>query len=255
MKAHPLFWRALRPLCAVLLALPVAAHAGLFDDDEARKAILDLRAKVEALRQETEAKLDTKSSKSSTLDLVNQNEQLRQEMAKLRGQIEVLSNEVANLQRRQKDFYTDLDARLRKLEPQKVVLDGKEANVDPAELKSFEAAVAEFKSGDYKGAAQALSEFQRRYPDSPYTPQAAFTLGNTLYALRDCKSAIPVYKEMARNFPEHARAPDALLSIASCMTELKEKPATIKKALEIVIRDYPDSSAAQTAKERLGAKK
>jgi hypothetical protein len=37
-------------LLAALTWLPLQAHAGLFDDDEARKALLDLRAKVEAMR-------------------------------------------------------------------------------------------------------------------------------------------------------------------------------------------------------------
>ena len=122
-------------LLAALTWLPLQAHAGLFDDDEARKALLDLRAKVEAMRSELNARIDTKSDKSSTLDLVNQNEMTLQEVAKLRGQIEVLSNELANAQKRQKDFYVDLDARLRKLEPREVTIDGKTAQVDPNEQK------------------------------------------------------------------------------------------------------------------------
>jgi hypothetical protein len=94
-------------LSAALLAATVlaaaASHAGLFDDDEARKALLDLRAKVEAMRADLQARIDTKSDKSSTLDLVNQNENTLQEIAKLRGQIEVLANDIANAQKRQKD--------------------------------------------------------------------------------------------------------------------------------------------------------
>src|SRR5471032_3100240 len=121
-------------LIAAMLAacayLPLHASAGVFDDDEARKAILDLRAKVEAIRTEVNTRIDTKTDKSSTLDLVSQNEVTLQEIAKLRGQIEVLANELSNAQKRQKDFYVDLDARLRKLEPRQVTIDGKSAKVD-----------------------------------------------------------------------------------------------------------------------------
>src|SRR6478672_3571811 len=86
---------------AAALAAPLQAHAGLFDDDEARRAILDLRSRIDAVN----ARVDGKADKTSSLDLSGQNEQLRNEIAKLRGQIEVLTNEVANAQRRQKDFY------------------------------------------------------------------------------------------------------------------------------------------------------
>ena len=123
-------------LAASLLAvsmLPFSAHAGLFDDEEARKAILDLRSRIDALQPQ----IDDKATKKSLLDLATQNEQLKQEIAKLRGQLEVLTNELANAQQRQKDFYVDLDSRLRKMEPQRITVDGKEfdASMDkPAEF-------------------------------------------------------------------------------------------------------------------------
>jgi tol-pal system protein YbgF len=239
-------------LLAAMSWLPLQAHAGLFDDDEARKALLDLRAKVEAIRIEMSARIDTKSDKSSTLDLVTQNENTLQEIAKLRGQIEVLSNELSNAQKRQKDFYVDLDARLRKLEPREVTVDGKAAQVDPGEQKNYEAAMQLFKAGDYKSAAGALSDYVRQFPASIYTPNAQYWLGNAYYAQRDCKSAIAAQLVVLKNYPDSPKAPDAMLNIASCQTELKDKAA--KKTLQDLIKQYPDSAAAVTAKERLGGK-
>lgn len=229
---------------------PFSAHAGLLEDDEARKAILELRTKVEQIQQEFRQQITTKSDKSSALDLLNQNEQLRQEISKLRGQLEVLTNELSNAQQRQKDFYVDLDNRLRKLEPRKVTVDGKEAQVDPNEQRSYDAALASFKSGDYRNAAASFADFIRRYPDSAYGAAVAYGLGNAYYALRDCKSAIAAHQSMVQTYPDSVKAPDAMLNIATCHIELKEKPQA-KKALEAVINQYPDSSAAQTAKERL----
>jgi tol-pal system protein YbgF len=239
-------------LLAALSCLPLQASAGLFDDDEARKALLDLRAKVEAMRTELNARIDTKSDKSSTLDLVGQNEVTLQEIAKLRGQIEVLANELANAQKRQKDFYVDLDARLRKLEPREVNIDGKAAQVDPTEQKSYDTAMQLFKSGDYKAAATALSEFVLRYPASGYAANAQYWLGNAYYAQRDCKSAITAQLTVLKNYPDSPKAADAMLNIASCQTELKDKAA--KKTLQDLIKTYPDSTAAATAKERLAGK-
>ena len=237
---------------AAFCFVPPAAHAGLFDDEEARKAILDLRGRIDELRRDTRTDLDAKADKTSTLDMVNQNEMLRQEIAKLRGQLEVLTNELANTQQRQKDFYVDLDNRLRKMEPRKVTVDGKEANVEPAEQKAYDAALAFFKAGDYKNSAATLADFVRRYPQSGYAASAHHWLGNSYYAQRDFRNAIAEQQTVVNNFPASPKAADALLNIASCYVELKDKAAA-KKTLESLIEKYPESHAAQTAKERIAA--
>ncbi|MBC3884626.1 tol-pal system protein YbgF [Undibacterium griseum] len=237
---------------SVLLA-PSLASAGLFDDDEARKAILDLRSKVDALNTRLDAKLDTKADKNTALDLANENEQLRAEMAKLRGQLEVLANDVANTQRRQQDFYVDLDNRLRKIEPKRMTVDGKETTVEPTEQRNYDAAMSLFKAGDYKNAVTAFSGFLNAYPQSGYAGSAQYWLGNSYYAQRDCKNTVPAMQQLVKTYPDHPKAPDAMLNIAGCYTELKEKAAA-KKTLETLISQYPDTEAAQAAKNRLSAK-
>lgn len=237
-------------MMAAFAYLPLHASAGLFEDDEARKAILDLRAKVDGVARELNARVDLKSDKTSTLDLVSQHEQTMQEIAKLRGQIEVLGNELGNAQKRQKDFYIDLDARLRKLEPRQITIDGKETAVEAAEQHGYDAALQLFKGGDYKAAAGALEAFVRRYPESGYAANAQYWLGNAHYALRDCKTAITAQQVVVKNYPDSPKAADAMLNIASCYTELKDKN-NAKKTLDALVTQYPDSSAAQTAKERL----
>lgn len=78
-------------LMAAFAYLPLHANAALFDDDEARKAILELRSKVDALARDLTERLDAKADKTSTLSLINQHDQTMQEIARLRGQIEVLA--------------------------------------------------------------------------------------------------------------------------------------------------------------------
>lgn len=252
---HTSFKTALKSVSAAAFMaaaayLPITAHAGLFSDDDARKAILDLRSQVEALQKDVANKAD----KNSVLSLSDQNDQLRQEVARLRGQIEVLTNELSNTQQRQKDFYVDLDSRLTKLEPQKVNVDGKEVSVDVTEQKTYDAALNVFKGGDYKGASTAFGDFLKRYPQSGYAPSAQYWLGNSLYAQRDYKGAIAAQQTVIKNYPDNPKVADALLNIASSFTELKDK-ASARKALETLIAKYPDSPAAQTGKERLAALK
>ena len=240
-------------LMAAFAYLPLHANAALFDDDEARKAILELRNKVDALARDLNERVEAKADKTSTLSLINQHDQTMQEIARLRGQIEVVANDLATTQKRQKDFYTDLDARLRKLEPRQVTIDVQEAAVGVSEQTAYDTAFGVFKSGDYKAAATALDAFVKRYPESAYAANAQYWLGNAYYAQRDCKSAISAQQVVLKNYPDSPKAPDAMLNIASCYTELTDKP-NATKTLNALIARYPDSSAAQTAKERGGKK-
>lgn len=234
--------------------VPAIASAGLFDDDEARKAILDLRAKVDAVNARLDAKLEGKADKSTALELANENELLRAEIAKLRGQIEVLSNDLANTQKRQQDFYVDLDNRMRKFEPKRMTVDGKEATVDVNEQHAYDTALASFKAGDYKNAVSAFSSFMVNYPQSAFAGSAQYWLGFSYFTQRDFRNTILNMQQLVKNYPDHPKAPDALLNIASCHMELKEKAAA-KKVLESVIAQYPDTEAAQAARNRLAAMK
>ena len=241
-------------LAAACLALaawfPLQSHAGILDDNEARKAILDLRAKIETLSHDVNGRIDTKADKTALLEIVNQNEQTMAEIAKLRGQLEVLSNEIVTAQKRQKDFYTDLDARIRKLEPRQVTIDGQEAAVPPDEQTIFEAAMAAFNGGDYKTAATQLAEFVRRYPASVYAPNAQYWLGSSYLAQRDCKKAIPALQVVGTAYADSPKAPDAMLNIGTCYVDLKDKKAATKVFKDLIAK-YPDSTAAKAAKDRL----
>ena len=123
-------------------------HAALFEDDEARRAILELRQRVDVLQQVNQRSGDDNSQvRRSLLDLQTQIETLRMEHAKLRGQNEQLLRDVAELQRRQKDIAQGVVERLRQFEPVKVTVDGLEFQADADEKRDFEVALAVFRAG------------------------------------------------------------------------------------------------------------
>lgn len=242
-------------LFAIFCVGAASASAGLFDDEEARKAILDLRQKVDAVRLESEQALsrgseDSASVHRSLLDLQNQIESLRAEFAKLRGLNEQLARDVADVQKRQKDISQGVDDRLRQFEPAKVAIDGREFMAQPAEQRDFEAALAVFRKGDFPGSQTAFLDFLKRYPTTGYGPSALFWLGNAQYATRDYKEAMINFRALIGREPEHLRAPEAVLSIANCQIELKDTRGA-RKTLEDLIKAYPQSEAAGAAKERL----
>ena len=239
---------------ATLGLLAFNAHA-LFDDDEARKAILELRLKVDAqqLRNVEEQKKTSDENaqlRRSVLELSNQIEALRGELAKLRGQEEQLTREVVELQRKQKDMTQGVDDRLRKFEPSKVTADGKEFVASPAEVRDFDAALAMLRKGEFAPAQAAFLEFLARYPNTGYKASAFFWLGNAQYALRGYKEAIANFKSVVALAPDGPRAPEAALSIANCQVELKD-PKAARKTLEDLIKVFPQSEAASVAKDRL----
>ena len=241
------------PLLLALL-LPLQASAGLLDDDEARRAILDLRAKVDNITRDLTTRLDAKADKAATLDMLNQHEQTLAEIAKLRGQIEVLANEIAKAQNNQRTLYADLDARIKRLEPRQETIDGQTAEVLPSEKQAYDAAMDTFKTGDYKRAASALQDFVKRFPESAYAANAQYWLGNAYYAQRDYKNAIAAQEVVTTTYANSAKAPDAMLNIATSYAELKDKTRA-KKTLQALVAKFPGTQAAQSAKERLAVLK
>jgi len=270
-------WHNFRTLVLAIGLAQGAAHAGLFDDEEARKAILDLRQRVEAGRQASESGLqrlmesqrenqneqlrrnseESAQMRRSLLDLQNQIETLRAEVARLTGLNEQTNRSLSDLQLRQKDLalgqqelVKGVDERVRQLEPVKVTVDGRDILVEPAERRAFDAALASFRSGDFVAAQSGFLALTSRYPKSGYMPSALFWLGNAQYATRDYKEAITNFRILLQAAPDHLRAPEALLSIANCQIELKDVRGA-RKSLEDLGKAYPQSEAAQAGKERL----
>ena len=250
------FLRAIRHgFVGTSLGLMALNAYALFDDDEARKAILELRQKVDAqqtrnVEELRKANEDTAQLRRSMLELASQIEGLRAELARLRGQDEQLAREIAEVQRKQKDMTQGVDDRLRKFEPSKVTADGKEFVASPAEVRDFDTALAMLRKGEFAPAQAAFLEFLTRYPNTGYKPSALFWLGNAQYALRGYKEAIANFKSVVALAPDGPRAPEAALSIANCQVELKDTKAA-RKTLEDLVKVFPESEAASVAKDRL----
>ena len=233
------------------------AQAGLFDDDEARRQINDHRIK-------TEARVDQLGK--SQLDLANQLQRQSEEIARLRGQVETLTYELETARKRQQDFYLDLDTRLRKFEPQgggAAAVDGeKTANsgagaqggADPArENRDYEAALNNFKAGKHKEAAWGFSAFVQKYPDSSLAPNAQFWLGNAWVAQRNCAKAIEAHSVVTTRYADSPKAADSWLAMANCQQEMGN-PTAARRSLETVVAKFPNSQAADTARDRLKKK-
>lgn len=249
----------LLPAVVSLLWLAVPARAQLFADDDARKAILDLRnrftqAEEQAKARQADLNEQIQTLRRSLLEMNNQIETQRGEIARLRGSNEQLLRDVAELQKRERDLGQALDDRLRKIEPQKVALDGQEFLADPEEKRQFDDAMAVLRGGEFDKAAQAFASFQKRWPAGGYADAARFWQGNALYGKRDYAQAIGTFRSLVTAVPDSPRAPEALLSLANCQLELKDSKGA-RKTLDDLLKAYPKAEAAQVARERISALK
>lgn len=236
-------------LASLLLALSAPARAGLFDDDVARQRIQRLSDDVAQLSANASQRLE--DAQKNQLDFINQMEAVKADIARLRGQIEELSYNLDAAQKRQKDFYLDLDNRLRKLEPNGDKPDEAATApvaVDPAvESRDYEAALTALKGSHFKEATSAFLAFIKTYPTSSLLPSAHFWAGYGYAHNREPQKAAEMYGKLVNTWPKDARAPDALAEQASALEAAGDK-AGARRALEMLQDKYPTSDAARQLK-------
>ena len=258
-KTMPLLFSKSAIILLMGLCSLSGVHAALFEDDEARRAILDLRQRVEVMRSDADqarqaSTRELTSLGQSLLDLQRQIELLKMEVATLRGSNEQIMRELSEIQRQQKDQAQSIKERISKLEPAKIELDGVEFVAEQAETQDYETALTVFRKGDFVRAQSLFSGFIARYPASGYVVPALFWLGNAHYASRNYKEAMANFRALIAKDPEHVRAPEAVLSIANCQLELKDAKGA-RKTLTDLVKAYPQSEAAVAARERLASLK
>jgi tol-pal system protein YbgF len=277
-----------------LLAGPL--HAQLFGGDtEARKQIAEQARRIDALRQQNDelaarlARIDESlkslSATNPAIELVQQLEMLRQELKQMRGQMEVLGNEVQSATKRQRDMYVDLDTRLKRFEQSPGVAGAAPAGSaatgtpsaaptgappspatvagappaslvapQPAEANAYETAQGQRRIGNYQGAIAAFQNFIAQYPRSQLAPRAQYWIGDSYYNLRDYKSAIASQQKLIATYPDSSTIPDALLNIASCQLELGDAVGG-KRTMDGLVTRYPTTEAAEKARRRLATLK
>jgi len=266
----------------MLAAVP--STAALFGDDVARKGVAEQKQRVDGLTSRYEdlasrlAKLEdavkAQATNQPVLDLANQFQALREELRGMRGQLEVLSNNIEANAKRQRDMYVDLDTRLRRFEqapppapgpgasapapgagapagPPIAAAAAAAAAAPPAvdETRAYEAAQAHRKVGNYQAALVAFQSFVLQYPRSPLAHRAQYWIGDSYYNLRDYRNAISNQQKLIATYPDSASVPDALLNLASSQIELGDTAAA-RKTMDSLVSRYPSSDAAEKARRR-----
>ena len=246
-----------------LFVVSSPALAGLFADDDARKQVKLLEARIVKLEQSlAAAEADKEQYIRSTLDLQIQMEALNAELRKLRGQNEEFTHNLQDAEKRQKDFYIDLDTRLRRIEAGEVAAkpvatdhpgSSNDVSADPiSENRAFESAYTFYKAENYQAATTAFSDFLKKYPQTVHEANVLYWMGNAYFLQKDCKNSVSSYQSLIGKYQDHPRVQEAMLNIADCQLDLKYKTAA-KKTLKQLISQFPGSDASEKAKKRLAA--
>lgn len=242
-------------LAALLAGVAPQARADFFADNEARRAILDLRQRHLALTEENSKLRESLQNTQSQLDT------LRNELARQRQRDEQLTRELTELRRAMPTTSSAED----KTGSNTVAGSALAAATSTAgttteaparteegnsEKAAFDAALNKFRTSDYAGAQAGLRAYLQKYPQGSRRIAALYWLGNSDYALRNYRNAMRSYHAVVAQAPQHERAPEALLALSACQVELHDT-AGARNTLEKLIKTYPQSEAAQAAQDRL----
>ena len=245
-------------LLACLFATPL--HAALFEDTDARKKLQEMQLKEIELETRI-VNLEAIIKSGSLNDMLNQIELLKQDVSKLRGDMETLRHLNATVEQRQKDLYQDLDGRLRRIEEKSAGSNASTSNKVPevpatSEVKApsdqevYDQASALLDGMKNKEAFQALTDFIKQFPNSALLPDAKYALANAQFNLKNYKATIGTYQKLLDQHPDFSKNPEALLGLANAQIQLGLIPEA-KKSLKDLIKKYPKSDVIQNAQKRL----
>ena len=165
----------------VFATLANPAHA-LFGDDEARRAIVELRAQMQT-QQETQMRLYERI------------ESLTKEVKNLRGQLEMDPKVQANQAAQDKKIQ---------------------------QRQELDNALKLLNQSAYAKAISAFNTFIQKNRGSELYPEAMYWLGSSYYGKGDFKKAIDTESALVKNFPRHAKVPEAMLIIGMAQMDTKK---------------------------------
>ena len=249
---------AFAPVAVALatLTFSLSAHAGLFDDEEARKQILQLRtqlAETQRTLDQRVGELEAQARNRSIIDLFNQVETLKTEFSRLRGQIELLQNEMENTQKRQRDLYVDLDGRLRKMEAQ--LAEQARANPPPVVPPPTTSGPGGPSMPPGTVAPPAATDPSRASPPAvvvpqpvvdPVAEQRAYDQGLELFRGGRFAEAIAAFQAFNRTFPRSTLVPSAQYWIGNSLYATRDYRGAIAAQRQLITQ-YPDSAKASDA--------
>ncbi len=193
--------------------------------------------------------------------MLYQMELLQQEVQQLRGIVEQQAYELEQMRGEQRDRYLDLDRRIGLLGQGAVPpapsgaepAAGTTAPAPPTardEKSDYQAAFDLIRSRDYDQAIESLLQFTKDYPDSDYTGNSYYWLGEVYLVKSDREAALTAFGALLNKYPDHRKAPDAKYKLGKIYRDLGDV-ARAKQLFREVTTKHAGTSAAKLAESEL----
>ena len=200
------------------------------------------------------------NSGPSMFSLLQDNQRLREQVRDLRGQIDTLQYKLRQNEQGQRDLYENLDKRLSALENGgggagdsaggDTQYTGDSAAGDPAVQSQYMAAFDKLKNGQYDAAINGFDTFVQQNPESAYSDNAWYWLGEANYVQRNYDASSKAFQTVVNRFKASDKVAGSLYKIGIIQAE-QGQTDNARSTLERVISEYPDQSAAEMARKRL----
>lgn len=123
--------------------------------------------------------------------------------------------------------------------------------LDPVQIRAqYQQAFKLLKQSQYEQAIKAFREFLSINPQSEYSDNAQYWLGEAYYVTRQFEIALQEYNKLIQNYPASKKLTHSLLKIGFCYYETGELEEA-KVRLENLRNEHPGTTAARLAEERL----
>ncbi|WP_333797505.1 tol-pal system protein YbgF [Rheinheimera sp.] len=125
------------------------------------------------------------------------------------------------------------------------------ASVNMTEAQAYEQAINYvIKDNNYAAAIPAFESFIRDYPNSDYTSNSHYWLGQLYYQKNELGKAKNHFERVVTQYPNTTRVPDALLKLGM-VAEKQNEAAVAKKYYNQLVKSFPKSKPAATARKKL----
>ncbi len=229
--------------------------------------LAELERKVNALSAGSGATDGAAAAAGGLFSVLQDLQALQEEVRKLNGDVEELKHQLKQNERGQRELYQNLDKRLNALESggssgQSAGSDASagsssrsssRAPVDKAAAEeAYNAAFAQLRAGKYSESRQAFKQFVKDYPDSSYSDNAWYWLGEAHYVDREYDQASTAFRKVLEDYPDSSKAGAAMYKIGVIQDEQGDTSAA-RTTLIKVIEQYPEDNSAELARKRLKA--
>lgn len=216
------------------------------DNVKLRAELTETRGKLEETTSQLQAALDQldRASRTTGANMGVKVDTALQDIAVLRGQVESQQVKV-----------NELEGKVQQAASQPVATSAPEPKKEelkrPDDPKDFlKLADDKAKGGDVELARKLYAEFIKKWPRDEQVGEAHFSMGQLFFDEQKCREALYEFGKVIQDHPKAKSTPMAYLHSSDCFKQLKMSDEA-RLALEELVKSFPKSDAAKTAKTRL----